>query len=159
MKGSRVEHMHERNLEMPDLADGTHYHLGAGVVDEELEAWMLRRGDHLVDAKRRRRGGVTRDPVGQRPHEEERASERRFREVTVPYGLPCAGRRCREIDLIDLYERWRRDHAIERAHDAAPRDGTVASVGAGASVDTSRRASVTVKMPITRPRSITTAQP
>jgi hypothetical protein len=120
----RVRNVDERDLGLPYLADRADRDFLGRVVDEDAEPGPLGRRDQVVQPEARVRT-APREPLRDLPQREQRACDRRVREVTVPDALPCALRIGGDIDVIDLEQAGRRNEPIERAHGHLPESSPV----------------------------------
>lgn len=107
--------MHERDLELPDLSDRADRERAPRHFPEDSKAGALDRGREVIEPQRRV-DVLTAEPLRQCPDREQRADQRRGREITMPEPLPDPLRRRRDVGVIDLQEARRRDEIVEHDH-------------------------------------------
>jgi len=114
-KRSCVRNMHERNDRPPDFADRADRDLVRRVFGEHLEARSVRRRDQIVEAKTQLRLFPL-QPIGDRPHSEERSHQRRLRKIHVAHRLPGALTIHREFHGVDFHHSGLWNEPVEDAH-------------------------------------------
>jgi hypothetical protein len=110
-EGLSVVHVHERDVRLPDLADGPDHDLVRRIVGEHLEARLFGAGAQVVDAKLHLLVARQRANREQRPH-----PRRALTEVCMPQELPGLLRGGRDLHVVHFDELRGGEHPIERGH-------------------------------------------